>query len=91
MKGGGGRQVGTDVGQLKRQAAEAAVAYVQSGMVLGLGYGSTALIAVRRIGNLLQAGRLHDIRGIPCRASWRQRRAGSGSCSPPCRSTPSLT
>ena len=70
--------MGTDVGQLKRQAAEAAVAYVQSGMVLGLGYGSTALIAVRRIGDLLQAGRLRDIRGVPCARKLEAEACGHG-------------
>jgi ribose 5-phosphate isomerase A len=35
-------------------------------MVLGLGSGSTATFAVRRIGELLQAGQLTDIVGVPC-------------------------
>ena len=42
----------------KQQAAERAVEYVQSGMVVGLGAGSTALLATRRIGQLLREGRL---------------------------------
>jgi len=50
---------------LKRAAAERAVAYVQSGMVVGLGTGSTAVFAVRRIGALLAAGELQGIVGIP--------------------------
>ena len=40
--------------QEKQQAAECAVAYVQSGMVVGLGAGSTAILATRRIGQLLR-------------------------------------
>ena len=50
---------------LKRQAAERAVEYVHSGMVVGLGTGSTAVYAVRRIGALLAAGQLQRIVGIP--------------------------
>lgn len=50
---------------LKKQAAETAVASVQSGMVVGLGTGSTAVHAVRAIGRLLQNGRLRDIVAIP--------------------------
>ena len=52
--------------QEKQQAAECAVAYVQSGMVVGLGAGSTAILATRRIGQLLREGRLMDIIGFPC-------------------------
>ncbi|MCB9451619.1 MAG: ribose-5-phosphate isomerase RpiA [Anaerolineaceae bacterium] len=50
----------------KQEAAEKAVMFIQSGMILGLGSGSTATLAVRRIGELLQAGELRDIVGIPC-------------------------
>ncbi len=50
---------------LKRQAAERAVAFVESGMVVGLGTGSTAVYAVRRIGALLAAGQLQRIVGVP--------------------------
>ncbi len=49
----------------KRQAAERAVELVEPGMVVGLGSGSTALFAVRRIGALLRAGTLADIGGVP--------------------------
>lgn len=55
----------TAIEELKRQAAERAVEYVQSGMVVGLGTGSTAVFAVRRIGELLAAGQLQRITGIP--------------------------
>ncbi|HRN68925.1 MAG TPA: ribose-5-phosphate isomerase RpiA [Promineifilum sp.] len=55
----------TAIEELKRQAAERAVEYIQSGMVVGLGTGSTAVFAVRRIGELLAAGRLQRIVGIP--------------------------
>ena len=50
---------------LKREAAERAVVFVRSGMVVGLGTGSTAVWAVRRIGALLADGQLQRIVGIP--------------------------
>lgn len=49
----------------KQQAAERAVELVESGMVIGLGSGSTALFAVRRIGALLRARSLVGIVGVP--------------------------
>lgn len=50
---------------LKRAAAERAVqGYVESGMVLGLGTGSTAAFVVRRVGELIAHGELGGIRGI---------------------------
>ncbi|HMT22277.1 MAG TPA: ribose-5-phosphate isomerase RpiA [Promineifilum sp.] len=55
----------SDSDNLKRQAAERAVEYIQSGMVVGLGTGSTAVHAVRRIGVLLAEGRLQRVVGIP--------------------------
>jgi ribose 5-phosphate isomerase A len=58
--------VKVDIGRLKQQAAENAVDYVRPGMVVGLGYGSTALLAVRRIGHLLRSGELRDVTGVPC-------------------------
>jgi ribose 5-phosphate isomerase A len=45
----------------KQQAAEAAVGEVRSGMAVGLGTGSTAVFATRRIGALLADGTLHDL------------------------------
>ncbi|KAI3872627.1 hypothetical protein MKX03_037366 [Papaver bracteatum] len=50
---------------LKKLAAYKAVDYVESGMVLGLGTGSTAYHAVNRIGELLKQGKLNNIIGIP--------------------------
>jgi ribose 5-phosphate isomerase A len=55
----------TEPDDLKRQAAELAVNHIRSGMIVGLGTGSTAVHAVRRIGALLADGRLGDIIGIP--------------------------
>ncbi|PJF34968.1 MAG: ribose 5-phosphate isomerase A [Candidatus Thermofonsia Clade 1 bacterium] len=54
-----------DVDILKRRAAERAVELVESGMIVGLGSGSTASHALRRIAELIQAGKLQDIRGVP--------------------------
>ena len=39
--------------------------YVESGMVVGLGTGSTAYFAVERLGELLKSGELKDIVAIP--------------------------
>ncbi|XP_048534826.1 probable ribose-5-phosphate isomerase 3, chloroplastic [Triticum urartu] len=50
---------------LKRLAAVRAVEQVQSGMVLGLGTGSTAAFAVAEIGALLASGKLSGIVGVP--------------------------
>jgi ribose 5-phosphate isomerase A len=55
-----------DVEELKRDAAFAAVdRYAESGMILGLGSGSTVAFAVERLGELLASGELEDVRGIP--------------------------
>ncbi len=48
----------------KRAAARAAVHAIESGMRVGLGTGSTALHAVRRLGALLQDGSLRDVSAI---------------------------
>jgi len=58
--------VAADIERFKRQAAEKAVESVTSGMVVGLGHGSTAMYAVRKIADLLRAGELRDIVGVPC-------------------------
>jgi ribose 5-phosphate isomerase A len=55
-----------DANQLKQQAAEHAIQYIHSGMIIGLGAGSTAVLALRKIAELLKTGELHDILGIPC-------------------------
>jgi ribose 5-phosphate isomerase A len=50
---------------LKQVAAAKAVEAVQSGMVLGLGTGSTTRYAIEMIGERLRDGRLRDIVGVP--------------------------
>lgn len=52
--------------QLKQQAAERAAGFIEPGMIVGLGEGSTAILAVRYIGHLIKTGGLKDILGIPC-------------------------
>jgi ribose 5-phosphate isomerase A len=49
----------------KRAAGEYAAEWVESGMTVGLGTGSTAIWAIRRIGERLADGSLRDVQGIP--------------------------
>jgi ribose 5-phosphate isomerase A len=56
----------TDQNTLKQLAAERAVGLIESGMVVGLGHGSTALIAVRALAGRLNRGELRDLVAIPC-------------------------
>ena len=49
----------------KRQAAEHALQYIQSGMTLGLGTGSTATHMLHVLAEALRDGRLRDIVGVP--------------------------
>jgi ribose 5-phosphate isomerase A len=52
--------------ELKKQVGYKAVDdYVTSGMVIGLGTGSTAYFAVERVGQKLKSGELKDILAIP--------------------------
>lgn len=52
--------------ELKKQVGYKAVDdYVKSGMVVGLGTGSTAYFAVERVGEKLKSGELKDIIAIP--------------------------
>jgi ribose 5-phosphate isomerase A len=55
----------SDRDELKRAAGERAVEWVESGMVVGLGTGSTAVHAIRRLGELLRDGGLSEVVGIP--------------------------
>lgn len=50
---------------LKKKAGEYAADFVESGMRVGLGTGSTAIWAVRSIGEKLKSGTLKDIVAIP--------------------------
>lgn len=53
------------VNQLKYLAAVGAVDAVQSGMIVGLGSGSTATFMIQEIGDRLRDGRLNNIVGLP--------------------------
>jgi ribose 5-phosphate isomerase A len=55
----------SDLDIYKQQAAEHALQYVQSGMALGLGTGSTAKHVLRGLAARLHDGRLRDIVGVP--------------------------
>ena len=48
----------------KKQAGERAADLVESGMIVGLGTGSTAMCAIRRIATLIADGRLRNVMGI---------------------------
>lgn len=56
----------SDTVRYKREAATWAVdAFFRSGMVVGLGTGSTAAFAVHRLAELRATGALLDVRGVP--------------------------
>ena len=55
----------SDPNQQKQHAADYAAAYVQSGMVIGLGTGATATLFVRRLAERMAQGELTNIVGIP--------------------------
>jgi ribose 5-phosphate isomerase A len=55
-----------NITQMKKMAAEKAVEFIKSGMVVGLGEGSTAVYAIIEIGNKIKNGELVNIKGIPC-------------------------
>lgn len=54
-----------DFTQLKQQAAYQAAEQIESGMIIGLGTGSTAIWLVRRLAEWLQTGKLSGVVGIP--------------------------
>lgn len=57
----------TSIDQLKKMAAEYAVDnFIQSGMLVGLGVGSTAIHAIRRISQLIREEKLYAITAIAC-------------------------
>jgi len=49
----------------KQAAAEGGAGLVQSGMVLGLGSGTTSTLMVQAIGRMLRAGTLQNVVGVP--------------------------
>ena len=63
---------------LKKNAAEQAVERVESGMIVGLGTGSTAAYAVDAIGRKLASGELSNIQGIPTSARTAEQATQGG-------------
>ncbi|HEX8523370.1 MAG TPA: ribose 5-phosphate isomerase A [Tepidisphaeraceae bacterium] len=49
----------------KQHAAEAALAYIQSNMIIGLGTGSTAAFFIQALAQALRQGKLSNVHGIP--------------------------
>lgn len=64
------RAVSSD--SLKQQAAEAVLGRISSGMVLGLGTGSTAGLFIAALGQRIADGSLKSIRAIPTSESSRE-------------------
>lgn len=65
--------------ELKKQVGYKAVDdYVKSGMVVGLGTGSTAAFAVERLGQLVSSGELTDILAIPTSIRTKEQAEGLG-------------
>ena len=62
--------------EAKRRAGESAAALVDSGMTVGLGTGSTAAHAIRRLGERVADGL--DVEGVPTSFDSRQRARDAG-------------
>jgi ribose 5-phosphate isomerase A len=67
-----------DINLLKQAASDLAVEFIRPGMVVGLGAGSTATLAVHRLGEIYKAGRLPGIVGIPCSKQTEEEAASLG-------------
>jgi len=68
-----------DQNELKKQVGYTSVDnYIQSGMVVGLGTGSTAYFAVERLGQKLASGELRDIVAIPTSMATQQQAESLG-------------
>jgi ribose 5-phosphate isomerase A len=62
----------------KRRAAERALSFVKSGMKVGLGSGSTALLFVDLLGAAMAAGRLSGVRGVPTSEATEEKARARG-------------
>lgn len=69
-------QVAAD--RLKRAAAERAVGFIESGMLLGLGTGSTARHVVEVLAARLSQGELRDVTGVPTSVATAEHAASLG-------------
>ena len=63
---------------LKEKAAQYALSFVQDGMILGLGSGSTSAIFVDLLGEKIKVGALKDIVGVPTSEDTVRRARGLG-------------
>lgn len=70
--------INSQIEELKKQVAEHAVGFIQSGMVVGLGEGSTAILALYKIGEMILSGELNNIIGIPCSVNIEKAAIESG-------------
>ncbi len=68
----------TAMEELKKRAARKALEYVESGMRLGLGSGSTSRYFVQYLGEALQAGTLTNIVGVPTSIATEKQALGLG-------------
>ena len=50
---------------MKQAVADAAIKEVESGMILGLGSGSTAALMIKSLASELKSGKLKNIKGVP--------------------------
>ena len=57
----------------KQKAAEAAMNYIQSGMAIGLGTGSTADCFIIALADAIRSGRVRDVRAVPTSKKSEQR------------------
>lgn len=64
--------------ELKKQAAQAAVSYITSNSIIGLGTGSTAAFAVRLIAAKLRSGELTKVIGIPSSKATEEQAIAEG-------------
>lgn len=64
--------------EAKRRAALQAVDLVESGMVVGLGTGSTAALVVEELGKRLREGVLQNVLGVPTSEATRRQAADLG-------------
>jgi ribose 5-phosphate isomerase A len=59
----------SDRDELKQAASEQAAALVESGMVIGLGTGTTTVFAIRAVGARVEAGELQNVIAVPTSAA----------------------
>lgn len=67
-----------EISQLKKLAAEKAVEEIESGMIIGLGTGSTFQFALEKISEKIKSGELKNIVGIPSSKQTEKKAAELG-------------